>query len=197
MIYESLYILKNNLDTYLRATTNSVESQVILGNIAFSDQSPTDEHQDIQGKVVISLISIQEDVTLKNQTNFIRKGDNFEKKNTPVFANLNILITANYPNNYQNALKQLNKVVEFFQGQRVFSYQNSPIPELANANNIKKLEVKLEMMSLNFEQLNHLWGALGGKIIPSVLYKARIIEIERDATLGTGMAITHITINEN
>jgi len=57
MIYESLYIIKNNLDHFLRSSSNiaTAETQVILGNIAFAEQSPTDEHQDIQNKVVISL----------------------------------------------------------------------------------------------------------------------------------------------
>ena len=199
MIYESLYILQKSLDQYLKTSTNSdeTESLAILGNIAFSEQSSLDEHQDINNKVVLTLVSVDEDPTLKNQKNVVRRGESYEKINTPVFANLNVLISAYYPNNYSNSLKQLTRIVEFFQGQSKMRFQDNPLQEIASSRNIKDLEIRLELMTMNFEQLNHLWGSMGGKVIPSVLYKARIVEIERGAVQGKVAPVTHIKINEN
>ena len=37
--------------------------------------------------------------------------------------------------------------------------------------------------NLNFEQLNHLWGVLGGAYFPSVLYKVRLVKIRSDADM--------------
>ncbi len=199
MIYESLYILKKSLDYYLRSTSgllNQTEDEVILGNIAYADLSGQNDMQDLSNKVVISLVSVEEDASLKNQNAFVKKGNGYEKQNPKVFANLNILISANYPASYENALKRLNKVIQFIQGQNIFRYKDSPLPDLSATPKINNLQVNLEMLSLNFEQLNHLWGSLGGKIIPSVLYKARVVEIEREAVQSTGSAITEVYINE-
>ncbi|MCT4624864.1 MAG: DUF4255 domain-containing protein [Schleiferiaceae bacterium] len=200
MIYESLYILTKKLDYFLRSTSgllDQTEDEAILGNIAFADNSGDKKYPNIDGKVVVSLVSLEEDATLKNQKTFIQKDGNYQKVNPKVYANLNILIASNYPEEYTNALKMLNRVVQFVQGERIIKYQDNPLPELAGIDKIKSLEMNMEMVSMNFEQLNHLWGNLGGKIIPSVMYKARVVAIERDAVLSTGPAITAIKINNN
>jgi hypothetical protein len=33
------------------------------------------------------------------------------------------------------------------------------------------------MYTLTFEQINHLWGSLGGRQIPFVMYKVRMVAI--------------------
>ena len=200
MIYESLHILTKKLDFYLRSASDNLEETqdiATLGNIAFAELSSDQNHQNLVDQVVVSLISVEEDPSLKNQRHFVKKNDHFQKQNPKVFANLNILISAYYPDEYNNSLKMLNRVVQFFQGENILRYKDSPLPELAQVNNIETLEVNLEMISLSFEQLNHLWGNLGGKIVPSVLYKARVVAIEREAPLSTGPAITHIKINND
>ena len=200
MIYESLHILTKKLDYYLRSASGNLEETkdiAILGNIAYAELSGDKDHQEVSNQVVVSLVSLEEDASLKNQNHFVKKNDRFEKKNPKVFANLNILISANYPKDYTNSLKMLNRIVQFFQGESVLKYKDSPLPELAEVSNIESLEVNIEMMSLSFEQLNQLWGNLGGKIVPSVLYKARVVAIEREAPLSTGPAITNIKINND
>ena len=44
-----------------------------------------------------------------------------------------------------------------------------------------------------FEELNYVWGTLGGRQLPSVIYKIQLIEIDRNELLGTGKLITEIT----
>jgi len=44
----------------------------------------------------------------------------------------------------------------------------------------------------SFEELNHVWGTLGGRQLPSVIYKIQVIEIEQDIKLATSGVITHI-----
>jgi len=59
-------------------------------------------------------------------------------------------------------------------------------------NNIK---VTLDLMSLTFEQVNHLWGSLGGKQAPFLLFKARQVEIDAARMLDGGGVISEIHIN--
>jgi hypothetical protein len=197
MIYESLHILTKRLDYYIKSASGELDETkdfAILGNIAYLSGEGL---EDLSNQVIVSLVSIEEDASLKNQNHFVKKNNQYEKNNPKVFANLNILISAYYPLDYKNSLKMLNRIVQFFQGESIIKYKDSPLPELAEIRNIESLEVNLEMMSLSFEQLNQLWGNLGGKIVPSVLYKARVVAIERDAPLSTGPAITHLKINND
>ena len=39
-----------------------------------------------------------------------------------------------------------------------------------------------EMVNMNFEELNNLWGVLGGAYFPSVVYKVRMVKVQLDAT---------------
>jgi hypothetical protein len=40
------------------------------------------------------------------------------------------------------------------------------------------IKLIVELYTLNFEQQNHLWGFLGAKYMPSVMYKARLLSIQ-------------------
>lgn len=57
----------------------------------------------------------------------------------------------------------LSFIISFFQNKNVFNHQNSP--ELDEK--IEKIIV--DLYTLNLEQQNHLWGALGAKYMPSVV----------------------------
>jgi hypothetical protein len=48
---------------------------------------------------------------------------------------------------------------------------------------------------MSFEQVNHLWSILGGKYLPSVLYKIRQITLDEEATIAGGGIITEIELN--
>ena len=39
----------------------------------------------------------------------------------------------------------------------------------------------MELYTLTFEQINHLWGSLGGRQIPFVMYKLRLVSITERA----------------
>lgn len=45
-------------------------------------------------------------------------------------------------------------------------------------------KIMMDVFSMNFEQINHLWGILGGKYIPSVLYKLRILPVQKSELKG-------------
>jgi hypothetical protein len=49
---------------------------------------------------------------------------------------------------------------------------------------------------MNFEQMNHLWGILGGKYIPSVLYKLRLIPIQESPSEKVSV-VEEIKANSN
>ena len=53
------------------------------------------------------------------------------------------------------------------------------------------------MVSMNSEQVNHLWATLGGKYLPSVLYKVRMLTIEDDTAGLQVETIGRLTANSH
>jgi Pvc16 N-terminal domain len=118
-------------------------------------------------------------------------------ENRPVHLYLYLLFSANNPV-YSTALTQLSRVIEFFQGQNVFTIRNSP--DLAgvslSADALAGLRIVLELQSLTFEQVNYLWGSLGGKQVPFVLYRARLIALTAGDIASSGPPIEEIEVDD-
>jgi hypothetical protein len=102
-----------------------------------------------------------------------------EYRNPPVLLNLYCLFSVNH-NSYDTALQYLSLIIQFFQYRSVINAKNTPSDNgLILDPKIEKLIV--EMVTMNAEQVNHLWATLGGKYLPSVLYKIRMVTIEDDS----------------
>lgn len=99
--------------------------------------------------------------------------------------NLHVLFSAHFKL-YDQALKYLSFVLQFFQAHPVFTSEEFP----ALDSRLGKLVVELQ--SLNFEQLNQIWAFIGGKQLPSVLYKVRLVIVQDQGETGIHPAITAI-----
>ena len=47
-----------------------------------------------------------------------------------------------------------------------------------NERVLNEIRLVPELYTLTFEQINHLWGSLGGKQSPFVMYKIRLVRIQ-------------------
>jgi hypothetical protein len=168
---------------------------VVLGNITKAqDSDPGNNGNTLMGKCVLTLVNIEEDRISKPVQNYVKINERIQYKNPKIYLNLYCLFSVVH-NSYETALQYLSFVIQFFQQKNVIDHRNSPSSKEA------KLDARIEqlifdMMSMNFEQVNHLWGTLGGKYLPSVLYKVRLVAIEDDTPGLEGPAITDIAINE-
>jgi len=184
MIGNALILLREELSAYM--TNQGDPANVVIENIGLFE---TENGQNLEDSIVISLVNIEEESTLKNGTTFTKWPDGVARyENRPVFLNLYVLFTANFaggvpPNNaYVQALKRLSLVIEFFQGKSTFTPATSTVtlpPELSDLSNpaVAGLKLNLELYTLTFEQINHLWGSLGGRQIPFAMYKVRVVTI--------------------
>lgn len=187
MVKEALDFLRIELDTYLNLKTFQNTEWVSLENVAFINDG--NANSESKSKIILSLVNVEEDNVMKQQENFSRAEGRILYKNPKIFLNLFILFTTN-ATSYPDSLKKLSMVMQFFQANPVFDSLTSPNLD----SKIEKLLVK--MHSLSFEQLNHLWGVLGGKYMPSVLYKVTQVVIDEDATSGEAAYIKEIQIGE-
>jgi hypothetical protein len=169
MFEKALIFLKEQLNAYLLLKT------AVAGKITLSPLT------DGNGKVVLKdlgivLVNLEEEKTLRNQ-GVLQQGDDgkYKKINPEINLNLFILIAANFgdkENDYRESLKFLSYVAAFFQSRNVFSPLTHPTLDAA----INRLVV--ELVSLSFENQNNLWASLGGKYLPSLLYKVRMVTIQ-------------------
>jgi hypothetical protein len=165
MIHNILPVIGSRLNEYLRSEYELSEDRVVVSGL--SDLKGNVPNQ-IDNRVVVSLVGIEEEASLQN---VIPKG---LASNPPVHINLTVLFAANFPDsNYIESLKFIASVVTFFQGQRVFNHQNTPML----SPNVDK--VICEMVNLSYQEQNLLWSTLGVKFAPSVLYRFRTLAFHR------------------
>ena len=119
-------------------------------------------------------------------------------ENPPVFVNFQILIAATHTN-YINALSVLSRTIRFFQYKNVFTQDNvapdsltalgAPIHQLDQLESFKLI---FDLYSPTMEEVNHLWGTLGGKQYPFVLYMLRMLDLKFKAVQSESGLITEV-----
>jgi len=189
MIYETLQILKEQIETYF--TEVGLGKIIVLENIALWESGSTNASK-VDDKVVITLLKLEEEVTLKNLPNYKIKDNKTEYKNPPVHLNIYLLISANC-DTYDKSLRSISRVIQLFQGKKVFTSGNT----IYNRTNVA-LDVLdyfkfiVELYTPGFEEMNHVWGTLGGRQLPSVIYRVQLVQIEQDKKLAESGLITHV-----
>lgn len=196
MINKAIYFLKSYLQQ--EAIFSTDDGSVEVGNIGFFEKPTTGDR-----KLIITLVNTEEEFTKKNYP-FVRKDISEKKaeyKNRSLFLNLYILISAHY-GDYDTALKMLSRTIHCFQAKNVFTASNATFEGMEDLNDIgltakeeRKFKLYLDLYTMTFEQQNHLWGTLGGKQFPSVVYKARLIEIEKEKVHAGGGVVEEIQLS--
>lgn len=184
IIYQALYFLKNQLNSYLRFQLGAAYGDTaFISNPVSQDGSAAANTSD---RILLTLTNVEEERIGKQQTPPIKQVNGREVKVQPeIKLNLYVLFIANR-NNYEESLKFISHVITFFQSKHVFNLQNSPDLD----PQIERLIA--ELASVSYEQLNNLWGAMGAKYMPSVLYKVRMLTVQSDQVIETPGKISAI-----
>ena len=190
MIFEVIQIISEQINNYLEEI--GLDKSVVPENIAFLESQNEDIGDALKNAVALTLINLDEEATLKNFPNHTIENAKTIYKNSIVNLNLYILFSANR-DKYINSLKDISKIIEFFQGKRLFTQANT----IYNRNNIAMSNVDnfrftVELYTPTFEELNYIWGTLGGKQLPSALYKVSMIQIERNIAQAEGQLISKV-----
>ncbi|WP_161964378.1 DUF4255 domain-containing protein [Mucilaginibacter endophyticus] len=191
MIYQTLSFLTEQLNNYLKTTDgNSGLSSTFtqLKNVAHLSD---DEIKGLEN-VLVTLVNLSEEFTMKNMPNYVRNGDDINYRNAPMYLNLYVLFSACLHSSYEKSLIFLSHIVEFFQGKNTFTQQNSPTTKVG----LGDFRLILDIYSPTFEQANYLWSTLGGKQFPYVLYRVRLVEILRDNVTESRGIIKKIELSD-
>ena len=140
----------------------------------------------------ISLVNVQEETALRNTSHVQRRALQSEYIEPPVYLNLHLLFAFEFLS-YSASLVHLSKTVELFQSRRWFSAQSQAGPN-SNPFPVTLERLVFDMVNMNFEELNNLWGVLGGAYFPSVVYKVRLVKVQLDSAIAAP-EITTIELN--
>jgi hypothetical protein len=168
MIDIALQFLRDELNTFFLTNISADAMKVNLSSVL-----------DGNGKLAIavdsigaSIITLEEERMVKShlpQHSYLNGQHVISEPDLKL--NLYVLFAANFAL-YDQALKYLSFILRYFQSHPAFTPDEFPGLD----SRIEKLA--LELFSANFEQWNQIWGCNGGKQLPSVIYKARLIVIQ-------------------
>ncbi len=182
MLDAALTFLVSEANAFLFARTGSTGGRAVAGR--FVDD--TGKYLIPEGQLGAALINVDEERTLKAQVpepTFVN--GRHVVLQPPLKLNLHVLFAANIKA-YDLALQQLGWVLTFFQSHPGFTRDAYPaLPE-----RIEKLVVELE--SLTYEQLNQVWGAIGAKHLPSVMYRVRLVALQDIEPAAVQQPVTDI-----
>lgn len=191
MIFEVIQIIAEQVNNYLDEI--GLEKTVVPENIAFLESQNENVATNLEDKVALTLINLDEEATLKNFPNHAIEDSKTIYKNSIINLNLYLLFSANRTA-YINSLNDISKIIAFFQGKKIFTQANT----IYNRNNVAMTNIdnfrfSVELYTPTFEELNYIWGTLGGKQFPSALYKVSMIQIERNIAQKEGRLINALT----
>jgi hypothetical protein len=182
MLDVALNFFADELNTYVAARAGTAVGKVKPSAIV-DDQGKYSIDEDSIGA---ALINVEEVTTVKSQR---RQYDYVDGQHVVVEPdiklNLYVLFAAHYKV-YTEALKFISHVVTFFQSHASFRQQEFPTLD----PRIEKMTAELQ--SVNYEQLNQIWAYIGGKQLPSVIYKIRMIVLQDPAVLQLQPPVTQI-----
>ena len=162
--------MTEKLNTYFMNKYMTGDDFVIVSNLVNQDGSAALTESD---KLILTLANLQQE-TINS-----RRPNTATMLETPVNMNIYVLISAYFiEDNYQDSLKYISGVISFFQSNKVFNHQNTPGLDPS----IEK--IAFELANMDIQALSQLWGVVGGKYLPSVLYKLRMVPISDDNFLG-------------
>lgn len=187
MIFEVIQIISEQVNNYLAEI--GLAKSVVPENIAFLESQKDDPENLLKNAVALTVINLAEEATLKNFPNHSVENTKTIYKNSIINLNLYILFSANR-DSYVNSLMDISKIIEFFQGKRLFTQANTIFNRSTSVmSNVEDFRFTVELYTPTFEELNYIWGTLGGKQLPSALYKVSMIQIERNIAQAEGQLI--------
>jgi hypothetical protein len=155
MIENMIEFLKNKINVYISQKAGPGNQFKILPVIPGKHNG-----------LLITLINIEEENNLRSQK--VPRGNNIPPGTCCLF----LLFSADFgagEKEYNDSLRNISYVLDFFNSQPLFTGEN--FPELEQS--IDKIILELVNLSLNDQQ--QLWNTIDSGYIPSLLYKCRII----------------------
>ena len=166
MIHLAVAQVVDEINSYLNLRSPGlIEKRVVPGSLFDLLGQPNPDTRD---RIAVQVVNVEKDQVYRSVEIHRPRADGLhERVNPGVRVNAYVLFVANL-DSYAEALKAISLVIAFFQNRYAFD---------VSANGDGASHVVFELHSMTFEEQNHLWASLGAKYMPSVVYKAALLEI--------------------
>lgn len=168
MLDVALKFLTAELNAYLLLRTGSDLSKAEVCRLV----DDTGKWAVPEDKLGVALINLEEERAVKPQLPETTLADGRHVVLQPALnLNLYVLFAAHFKQ-YDEALRYLSHALTFFQAHPSFTPDAYPglDPQIA--------KLTADLQSLTYEQVNQIWGFLGGKQLPSALYRVRMVTLQ-------------------
>ncbi|MBE9586616.1 DUF4255 domain-containing protein [Mucilaginibacter sp. JRF] len=203
MIRTALEFLADELNQYLKrkdaANFGNVDCVIVSALMTPEGNFAVTTEGDNVFRVILTLINLEEDRIADSQQTYRKVDDKIQMINPPVNLNAYVLFSV-FAANYPTALRLLSYVISFFQTTYVFDsgqypQMNAKVDADKPWHKLNRLLVSLHPTT--FEQQNNLWGAMGAKYMPNVIYKVRTMSFIDMEPKMEAPPITEINISDN
>jgi hypothetical protein len=188
MIATAISRVTHELNQTLKRRFNSTEDLVVVSNLVEPDGSPVGHAAD---KVAAFLVNIERETVPHRGATRSDNGLGLTGfAHPPIYLNLMVMFAANFSGGkYAEALKFISHTIGFFQARPVLDHQTTPDLDPG----IERLAFEIE--NLSTADLGNLWGVMGGRYVPSVLLRIRMVVIDQNQLFAQVPAVTRPVVD--
>lgn len=167
MIDLTLKLICDRLNAHLSALFSVSEDLVAIGPLNDAEGKPTAE---ARNRLAIFVTNLAQDSMPRNGTT---RGTAQIGQARPVHLDIYFMLASGHDAEiYEEGLKLVSAALMFFQSNPVMTPQNTP--EMPTGIS----QLSIDIANLKVEEIGQLWGNLGGRYVPSVMFKVRSVIID-------------------
>ena len=174
MIDAAIGEITQQLNQHLRRTLKLGDDMVVQTSPLQSDGSLA---PGADNRLLAFLVSVEQEAAAHREAPRRSAGADLAVRSPAVHVSLLLMFAAHFKD-YRESLKFVSHTIGFFQARPVLDRGNAP----AMDRRFDKLALNIETLKL--ADLSHLWGMLGGRYLPSVLYRVRLVCFDTDWLKG-------------
>lgn len=177
MIDQALTLAVDRLNGHLSGQFSAPDDIVVLSPMTDVDGKPADA---VRNKLAFFVTNISEDALPRRGHSRAASLTGKTVETAPLHLDIYTMLAASFDAQiYTEGLKMLSAALMYFQSYPVLNPQNAP--EMPAGLQ----QLSFEISNLRVEEMGQMWGNLGGRYVPSVMFKIRTV------TLASG-AITSV-----
>lgn len=169
MIDQALNLTTDRLNGHLSARFSAPEDIVVLSPLTDADGKPADA---VRNRLALFVTNITEDALPRRGQSRGVSMTGVTTEPAPLHLDIYTMLAASYETQiYAEGLKMLSAALMYFQSYPVLNPQNAP--EMPDGLQ----QLSFEISNLRVEEMGQMWGNLGGRYVPSVMFKIRTVTL--------------------
>ena len=180
MIDLALSLVANRLNSHLAARYGVADELVSISPLIDAEGKSAPA---ARNRLVIFLTNIAQDSTVRSTQK--SRGSPQIVQAPPIHLDIYFMLASAYDaETYTEGLKLISAALTYFQANPTLNPQNTP----EMPSNLRQLTI--DISNLKVEEMGQMWGNLGGRYVPSIMFKMRSVVIDAEAVSAIVPLIT-------